>query len=69
MNAKDLLLRVKEDDVKFISYQFTDVNGYVKSLDAPIDQLEGALDGGIWFDGSSVEGFCPYSGKRYAFDH
>ena len=24
MNAKDLLLRVKEDDVKFISYQFTE---------------------------------------------
>ena len=58
MNAKDLLLRVKEDDVKFISYQFTDVNGYVKSLDAPIDQLEGALETGIWFDGSSVEGFA-----------
>jgi len=58
MNAKELLSRVKEDDVKFISYQFTDVNGYVKSLDAPIDQLEGALDNGIWFDGSSVEGFA-----------
>ena len=58
MNAKELLLRVKEDDVKFISFQFTDVNGYVKSLDAPIDQLEGALDIGVWFDGSSVEGFA-----------
>jgi len=58
MNAKELVSRVKEDDVKFISYQFTDVNGYVKSLDAPIDQLEGALDNGIWFDGSSVEGFA-----------
>ena len=58
MNAKELLLRVKEDDVKFISFQFTDVNGYVKSLDAPIDQLQGALDNGIWFDGSSVEGFA-----------
>ena len=24
----------------------------------PVEQLEGALDGGIWFDGSSVQGFA-----------
>lgn len=57
MDKKELLARVKEDQVKFISYQFTDVNGSVKSVDAPVQQLEGALDNGIWFDGSSVEGF------------
>lgn len=58
MDAKDLLLKVKEDDVKFISYQFIDVFGAVKSVDAPVAQLEGALDNGVWFDGSSVEGFA-----------
>jgi glutamine synthetase len=58
MDKKDLLSRVKEDQVKFISYQFTDVNGVVKSVDAPIERLAGALDDGIWFDGSSVEGFA-----------
>jgi glutamine synthetase len=58
MEKKELLARVKADNVKFISYQFTDVMGAVKSVDAPIKQLEATLDDGIWFDGSSVEGFA-----------
>jgi glutamine synthetase len=58
MNNKELLARVKADNVKFISYQFTDVTGAVKSVDAPVKQLESALEDGVWFDGSSVEGFA-----------
>jgi glutamine synthetase len=58
MDKKEILERVKKDNVKFISFQFSDVTGKVKSVDAPVEQLEGALDGGIWFDGSSVQGFA-----------
>lgn len=58
MDAKDLLKRVREDHVKFISLQFTDVVGTVKSVDIPVQQLPEALENGIWFDGSSVEGFA-----------
>jgi glutamine synthetase len=58
MDKKDVLERIKADDIKFISFQFTDVTGSVKSVDSPVDQLEGALDYGVWFDGSSVEGFA-----------
>lgn len=58
MNTQDLLKRVKEDNVSFISYQFTDINGVVKSLDGPVGRLEEVIDNGIWFDGSSVEGFA-----------
>lgn len=58
MNSKDLLARVKEDNVKFISLQFTDVTGAVKSVDMPVSRLEVALEDGVWFDGSSVEGFA-----------
>jgi glutamine synthetase len=58
MNSKELLSKVKEDRVKFISFQFTDVTGAVKSVDAPINRLESALEDGVWFDGSSVEGFA-----------
>lgn len=58
MNAKDLLKRVKEDNVKFIALQFSDVSGAVKSVDMPVRNLEGALTDGVWFDGSSVEGFA-----------
>ncbi|MBI5935504.1 MAG: glutamine synthetase [Chloroflexi bacterium] len=58
MDAKDLIKRVKEDKVNFISLQFTDVLGAVKSVDMPLHNLEGALEDGVWFDGSSVEGFA-----------
>lgn len=58
MDNKQLLSRVKEDEVKFISLQFSDVTGTVKSVDIPVTRLEGALADGIWFDGSSVEGFA-----------
>lgn len=58
MDYKELQKRVEEDDVKFISLQFTDVTGGVKSVDIPRSQLHKALEEGIWFDGSSVEGFA-----------
>jgi len=58
MDLKELLSRIEEDQVKFLSLQFTDVTGGVKSLDIPIARAEGALQEGVWFDGSSVEGFA-----------
>ncbi len=58
MNNEDVLKRIKQDGIKFISFQFTDVNGVVKSVDGPVNQVERALNDGIWFDGSSVEGFA-----------
>ncbi|WKZ35473.1 MAG: glutamine synthetase family protein [Anaerolineales bacterium] len=58
MDGKELIKRVKEDNVKFLSLQFTDVMGSVKSVDMPIRHLEGVLEDGAWFDGSSVEGFA-----------
>lgn len=58
MDKKELFERIKADDVKFVSLQFTDVTGSVKSVDAPVGRLEESLDNGLWFDGSSVEGFA-----------
>jgi glutamine synthetase len=56
--TEDLLRRAAEDAVKFICLQFTDVTGAVKSVDIPVQQLAGAVEDGVWFDGSSVEGFA-----------
>lgn len=56
MDSKELLERCKKEDVKFVSFQFSDILGNVKSVDAPLSQVEGQLKNGIWFDGSSVEG-------------
>jgi glutamine synthetase len=58
MDNQDLQARIKEDGVKFVSLQFTDVTGVVKSVDIPINRVKMALDDGVWFDGSSVEGFA-----------
>jgi glutamine synthetase len=56
--TQDLTKKIQEDDVKFICLQFTDVTGTVKSTDIPASRLSDALANGVWFDGSSVEGFA-----------
>lgn len=58
MDNKEILERARQDNIKFVSLQFTDVTGSVKSVDIPVQRLESALQGGVWFDGSSVEGFA-----------
>lgn len=56
--TQELLKRIEQEKVKFICLQFTDVTGTVKSTDLPAGRLEEALKNGVWFDGSSVEGFA-----------
>lgn len=58
MDDKTLLSRIKDDDVKFVSLQFTDVTGVVKSVDIPANRVPIALEDGILFDGSSIAGFA-----------
>jgi glutamine synthetase len=57
-SPKKLFARLKEDDVKFVSLQFTDIMGHVKSLNIPVEKLKDSLKNGTWFDGSSIEGFA-----------
>lgn len=58
MDRKELPERVQADEVKFISLQFTDILGTIKSVTIPASGLNEALERGAWFDGSSVEGFA-----------
>ncbi|KAA3647091.1 MAG: type I glutamate--ammonia ligase [Chloroflexi bacterium] len=58
MDAQSLIKQVEADQVKFIALQFTDVSGAVKSVDMPVSRLSVILEEGVWFDGSSVEGFA-----------
>ena len=56
--AKEYVLKTaKENNVKFIRLWFTDILGFLKSFAITIDELEGALEEGMGFDGSSIEGF------------
>lgn len=56
--ADDVKKIVKEKNVSFIQYWFTDVLGALKSFAITPDELEEGLDEGMGFDGSSIEGFC-----------
>src|SRR5687767_3887969 len=52
-------LKLAEDrNLRFVSLQFTDIVGQVKSVQVPMHQLEEAVEHGKWFDGSSIEGFA-----------
>ncbi len=57
--TKDDVLRiVKEKDVSFIQFWFTDVLGILKSFAITPSELEEGLEEGMGFDGSSIEGFA-----------
>jgi glutamine synthetase len=56
-SAEQLLALAKESDIYFVDLQFTDIGGSVKNVTIPVTELEATLNHGIWFDGSSVEGF------------
>ncbi|MBN2014518.1 MAG: type I glutamate--ammonia ligase [Candidatus Altiarchaeota archaeon] len=53
-----ILSEAKKNNVKFINLQFTDMQGMIKSVSIPVEQLEESLEKGTWFDGSSIEGFA-----------
>ncbi len=53
-----VLKAAKEHDVKFIRLWFTDILGFLKSFAITVEELEGALEEGMGFDGSSIEGFA-----------
>lgn len=55
--SEDILRRAREDHVRFVRLQFTDVLGVVKNVAIPVESLPAALNGEIIFDGSSIEGF------------
>ncbi|SEW16126.1 type I glutamate--ammonia ligase [Natrinema salifodinae] len=52
-----VLDEIEEQDVDFLRLQFTDILGTVKNVSVPARQAEKAFTEGIYFDGSSIEGF------------
>src|SRR5881409_2360676 len=54
---REVLARVEQDKVEYILLWFTDLEGHLKSFAITLDELAGALDDGMGFDGSSITGF------------
>lgn len=57
-DAEYVLKKVKDENVRFIRLWFTDVLGFLKSFSITPEELEGAFEEGMGFDGSSIEGFA-----------
>ncbi len=49
---------IQDNGVAFVNLQFTDIVGMVKNQTIPVAQFGEAADHGVWFDGSSIEGFA-----------
>ncbi|MDP8215024.1 MAG: glutamine synthetase family protein [Candidatus Euphemobacter frigidus] len=55
---KQILEKVRKNKIRHIQLWFTDILGRLKSMEISDSELEGALNDGIGFDGSSIEGFA-----------
>jgi glutamine synthetase len=59
MKDKEYVLKTaKERNVKFIRMWFTDILGFLKSFAITANELEKAVEEGMGFDGSSIQGFA-----------
>ncbi|WP_435334077.1 type I glutamate--ammonia ligase [Haloarchaeobius sp. TZWWS8] len=56
-DEQTVLDRIEEENIDFLRLQFTDILGTVKNVSIPASQAEKAFEEGIYFDGSSIDGF------------
>jgi glutamine synthetase len=55
---EDVIKLVEKNNVKFIRLWFTDILGQIKSFAITSEELHGAFDEGMGFDGSSIKGYA-----------
>ena len=53
-----VLREAREQDIKFVRLWFTDILGNLKGFAIKVDDLEDAIEQGVGFDGSAIEGFA-----------
>ncbi|MHB1318060.1 MAG: type I glutamate--ammonia ligase [Anaerolineae bacterium] len=58
---EDVVRTCRDEDVRFMNLQFSDILGMIKNITVPISQLARILEEGLWFDGSSIHGFARIS--------
>lgn len=54
---EEIMTMAKEENIKFVRMQFSDIFGVLKNVAITYKQLEKALDGEMMFDGSAIDGF------------
>ena len=55
---QDVMKMVKDRKIKFIRLWFTDILGQLKSFAITSEELKGAFEEGMGFDGSSIKGYA-----------
>jgi glutamine synthetase len=60
-DSDNIFTDLEVNKVDFVNLQFSDIMGMVKSVTIPVSKLEDAIENGVWFDGSSIEGFTRIS--------
>src|SRR5437764_15356791 len=56
-DRKKVLKTIEKEGVEYVLFWFTDIEGHLKSFAVTPSEMEGALDDGMGFDGSSITGF------------
>src|SRR4029077_21126524 len=54
---KEVLAEIQSRGIEDVLLWFTDLEGHLKSFAITLSEVEGALDDGMGFDGSSITGF------------
>src|SRR6058998_734954 len=54
---KEVMKQMKKEGVEYVLFWFSDIEGHLKRFAITPSELEGALDDGMGFDGSSITGF------------
>src|SRR5689334_1003887 len=53
-----IMATIKNEHVRFVNLEFTDVVGIVKCVTIPVEQFANCIEHGKWFDGSALEGIA-----------
>lgn len=58
MSAQKVLKMIKDEDIKFVDFRFTDTRGKEQHVTVPAHQVdEEVFENGKMFDGSSIAGW------------
>lgn len=59
MSSKEEILKdIERYNIRYISMQFTGLDGFLKNVEIPVSQIDKALENECTFDGSSINGFA-----------
>jgi glutamine synthetase len=56
MDKEQMKVVIRDKQIELLRLQFTDINGFIKCVEIPAERLDDAMEAGICFDLSSIQG-------------